>query len=100
MPAIGPPMRARLQRLVHRGLRREVRSHYLSVIEGRCRTRTNGASWQIAVTEAYETAGRSREEALREMFAHYLDHSEENAPVHTWPVPQPAATSGTEEDRG
>ena len=24
MPAIGPPMRARLQRLVHRGLRREV----------------------------------------------------------------------------
>ncbi|OLT22567.1 glutamate--cysteine ligase [Ornithinimicrobium sp. CNJ-824] len=82
------------------GLRREVRSHYLSVIEGRCRTRTNGASWQIAVTEAYETAGRSREEALREMFAHYLDNSEENAPVHTWPVPQPAASSGTEEDRG
>ena len=29
MPAIGPPMRARLQRLVHRGLRREVRQDKL-----------------------------------------------------------------------
>ncbi|HSP59974.1 MAG TPA: glutamate--cysteine ligase [Ornithinimicrobium sp.] len=73
------------------GLRREVRSHYLSVIEGRCRTRTNGASWQVAVTESYEAAGLSREAALREMFRHYMDHSEENAPVHTWPMPDPAS---------
>jgi hypothetical protein len=71
------------------GLRREVRSHYLSVIEGRCRTRTNGASWQVAVTEAYEAAGYERADALREMFRHYMDHSEENAPVHTWPMPEP-----------
>ncbi len=82
------------------GLRREVRSHYLSVIEGRCRARTNGASWQIAVTEAFEAAGRPREEALREMFRLYMDHSEENAPVHTWPVPDPAATRDAGDDRG
>lgn len=82
------------------GLRREVRSHYLSVIEGRCRARTNGASWQVAVTEAFEAAGRPREEALREMFRLYMDHSEENAPVHTWPVPDPAATRDAGDDRG
>ncbi|SOC54353.1 hypothetical protein SAMN05421879_10383 [Ornithinimicrobium cerasi] len=70
------------------GLRREVRSHFLSVIEGRCRTRTNGASWQVATTEAYEAAGYSRDDALREMLRHYLDHSEDNLPVHTWPLPQ------------
>lgn len=69
------------------GLRREVRHHYLSVIEGRCRARTNGASWQVAVTEAYEDAGLSREDALTAMFGHYLDYSEDNLPVHTWPVP-------------
>lgn len=77
------------------GLRREVRSHYLSIIEGRCRTRTNGASWQVAVTEAYEAAGHSRDEALRAMFAHYLENSEENLPVHTWPMP----TIGPVEDQ-
>ncbi|MFX0539533.1 glutamate--cysteine ligase [Ornithinimicrobium sp. Y1847] len=78
------------------GLRREVRSHFLSVIEGRCRTRTNGASWQVAATEAYEQAGYSREEALREMFRHYLDNSEDNLPVHTWemPTPEPLVSEG------
>ncbi|MGO0578098.1 glutamate--cysteine ligase [Ornithinimicrobium panacihumi] len=84
------------------GLRREVRSHYLSVIEGRCRTRTNGASWQIAVTEAFEAAGHSRQEALRRMFDLYIEHSEDNAPVHTWPMPQidPEDTPGAGAARG
>ncbi|MGC5584813.1 glutamate--cysteine ligase [Ornithinimicrobium sp. W1679] len=82
------------------GLRREVRSHYLSVIEGRCRTRTNGASWQVAVTESYEAAGYERADALREMFRHYMDHSEENAPVHTWPLPEPAPLPQDARPRG
>jgi hypothetical protein len=78
------------------GLRREVRAHFLSVIEGRCRTRTNGASWQVAVTQAYEDAGHSREEALRRMFTHYLQNSEDNLPVHTWETPTPPPVgSGT-----
>lgn len=72
------------------GLRREVRTHFLSVIEGRCRARTNGASWQVATTEAFEEVGLSREEALREMFRIYLDHSEDNIPVHMWEVPDAA----------
>ncbi|MDO5738512.1 MAG: glutamate--cysteine ligase [Ornithinimicrobium sp.] len=82
------------------GLRREVRSHYLSVIEGRCRTKTNGASWQVAVTESYEKAGYDRAEALREMFGHYMDNSEQNLPVHTWPLPTVAPRSESVSDGG
>lgn len=70
------------------GLRREVRNYYLEIIEGRCKTATNGASWQVEVTEAYEAAGHDRNSALREMFRHYVDHSEMNQPVHTWPIPE------------
>ena len=81
------------------GLRREVRSHFLSVIEGRCRTRTNGASWQVAVTEAHEAAGYPREEALREMLRLYIDHSEDNLPVHSWPVPQVERRQRADEPR-
>lgn len=82
------------------GLRREVRSHYLSVIEGRCRTRTNGASWQIQTVQAFEAAGRSRTEALREMFALYTEHSDDNIPVHTWPLPRAEDLgTGVEGDR-
>ncbi len=80
------------------GLRREVRNHYLSVIEGRCRARTNGASWQVATTEAYESAGYGREEALREMFRLYVDHAEDNVPVHTWEVPTPEPLLAEGED--
>ena len=80
------------------GLRREVRSHYLSVIEGRCRARTNGASWQVATTEAFEAAGHGREEALREMFRLYAEHSDDNVPVHTWEVPVVEPVPGEGED--
>ena len=81
------------------GLRREVRSHFLSIIEGRCRTRTNGASWQVAATEAFEAAGHGREAALREMFRLYLDHCEDNQPVHTWPVPEVEPVRSSEEPK-
>ncbi|RIK16983.1 MAG: glutamate--cysteine ligase [Acidobacteria bacterium] len=79
------------------GLRREVRSHFLSIIEGRCRTRTNGASWQVAATEAFEAAGHGREAALREMFRLYLDQCEDNQPVHTWAVPEVDPVRSSEE---
>ncbi|CAN5587284.1 hypothetical protein BH23ACT6_BH23ACT6_06970 [soil metagenome] len=69
------------------GLRRQVREHYLSVIEGRCKAHQNGASWQVQVTEKYEAAGHSRGEALRRMFEHYVEHMEQNQPVHSWPIP-------------
>ncbi len=69
------------------GLRKQVREYYLSIIEGRCSAHQNGASWQVAVTEAYERAGHERNDALRLMFGHYVEHMEQNQPVHTWPMP-------------
>ncbi|WP_109471280.1 glutamate--cysteine ligase [Ornithinimicrobium cavernae] len=69
------------------GLRREVRSHYLDVIAERCRSGQNGASWQVACTEHFEAQGDDRPTALHKMLALYIEHSEDNQPVHTWEVP-------------
>lgn len=72
------------------GLRRVVRRHYLDIIEQRCHTRTNGASWQVACTELYEEAGYQRPAALKRMLGHYIEHMDDNAPVHSWPLPDTA----------
>ncbi len=78
------------------GLRREVRRHYLEVIEERCRTARNGSSWQVAATGRYEAAGHPREEALRLMFGDYVEHMDSNLPVHTWPLPEPERVAPAE----
>ncbi|WP_436537156.1 glutamate--cysteine ligase [Actinoplanes sp. HUAS TT8] len=62
------------------------RDRLLAVIEGRCLTRQNGASWQTAAVCAAERRGRSREVALREMTRRYLDLQQSGEPVHGWPV--------------
>jgi hypothetical protein len=78
--------------LAHEGLTQwgvadEVRDRYLSVIEGRCLSGRNGASWQIETTERLEDRGLTRREALRQMLVAYAENMHANAPVHTWPVP-------------
>jgi hypothetical protein len=65
----------------------EVRDRYLGVIEGRCLSGRNGASWQIEATHRLEERGLSRHEALRQMLQAYSANMHANAPVHTWPVP-------------
>jgi hypothetical protein len=62
------------------------RDRLLGIIEGRCRNRQNGASWQTATVQAAERRGLSRASALREMTQRYLDLQQSNEPVHTWPV--------------
>jgi gamma-glutamyl:cysteine ligase YbdK (ATP-grasp superfamily) len=62
------------------------RDRLLGIIEGRCRTGRNGASWQTAAVHAAEARGLSRPAALREMTQRYLDHQRTNDPVHTWPL--------------
>jgi len=57
----------------------------LSVIEQRCLTGRNGASWQIATAAALQDGGASRDEALRQMTQRYIDFMHTNEPVHTWP---------------
>lgn len=60
---------------------------YLGVIEGRCLSRQNGASWQLDCVRRLEEAGADRATALREMLRIYLEYAESNEPVHTWGLP-------------
>lgn len=62
------------------------RDFYLGVIEGRCRRRVNGASWQVDAIHRALDAGLDRQDALAAVTRRYsvLMHSDE--PVHTWPA--------------
>jgi gamma-glutamyl:cysteine ligase YbdK (ATP-grasp superfamily) len=57
----------------------------LGIIEQRCLTGRNGATWQIAAVKRLEETGLSRQEALRQMTLRYIDHMHTNEPAHTWP---------------
>ncbi|MCO5974693.1 glutamate--cysteine ligase family protein [Actinoallomurus soli] len=63
-----------------------VRDRLLGIIEQRCVTGRNGATWQVASVRAASAAGADRAEALRLMTRRYVEHMHTNAPVHTWPV--------------
>ncbi len=59
----------------------------LEVIERRCVTLRNGASWQSEVFhKLYEDERMDRPEALRRMTRQYREHMHSNEPVHTWPT--------------
>jgi gamma-glutamyl:cysteine ligase YbdK (ATP-grasp superfamily) len=58
----------------------------LGIIEQRCLTGRNGATWQIATTRAIsQQTGTDRAEALRQMTLRYIELMHGNEPVHTWP---------------
>ena len=61
-----------------------------TVIERRCLHRRTGAAWQLDAVAALEQRGADRATALRGMLGRYLEHSEANEPVHTWPLPHAA----------
>jgi gamma-glutamyl:cysteine ligase YbdK (ATP-grasp superfamily) len=59
----------------------------LEIVERRCVTLRNGASWQSDVFHRlYEGQGLGRHEALRQMTMRYREHMHSNEPVHTWPT--------------
>jgi gamma-glutamyl:cysteine ligase YbdK (ATP-grasp superfamily) len=60
-----------------------IRDRLLGIIEQRCLTGRNGATWQADTVRA---AGVDRKEALRRMVLRYLDNMHSNAPAHTWPI--------------
>jgi hypothetical protein len=61
-------------------------SRFLSIIEQRCLTRRNGATWQVSSVHALQHAGvTDRCEALRLMTQGYIERMNANEPVHTWP---------------
>jgi hypothetical protein len=57
------------------------------MIERRCVSLRNGASWQSQVFHRlYENNGMDRSEALREMTRRYRELMHSNEPVHAWPT--------------
>ncbi|MGO1834175.1 MAG: hypothetical protein ACTH0C_05855 [Actinomycetaceae bacterium] len=71
------------------GVDDDVADHYLDVIEQRLRSRQNGASWQVAAVDMYETSGLKRPEAVARMLAGYRANMHANRPVGSWPLPRP-----------
>jgi hypothetical protein len=61
------------------------RDRLLGIVEGRCTTGRNGASWQAEQVRALEARGHPRAEALRHMTLAYRELMHANEPVHTWP---------------
>jgi hypothetical protein len=57
----------------------------LGIIEQRCLTGRNGATWQVGTVRALGERGADREQALRQMTQRYIAHMHTNDPVHTWP---------------
>src|SRR5215211_6589541 len=82
----------RLLPLAHEGLQRwDVdpgdRERLLGIIEQRCLTQRNGATWQAETFHAlYDERGMDREQSLREMTVRYRALMHANEPVHDWPV--------------
>ena len=60
---------------------------YLSIIDGRCERRQNGASWQVNFVDKLQNEQRMpRSEALRRMLLQYREYADANIPVHEWPA--------------
>ncbi len=79
----------RLLPLAHAGLAAQgvdsaVGNRLLGVIEGRCRTGRNGATWQVDAVRELQRQGLDRDEALRLMTLGYVERMHTNQPVHTW----------------
>jgi hypothetical protein len=64
------------------------RDRLLGIIERRCVTMQNGASWQAgAFHRFYEDEKLERLDALRRMTVLYREHMHANEPVHEWELP-------------
>lgn len=73
--------------LSRRKVDREVIDHYLQIVESRCKSRRNGASWQVETVEGLQRRGLDRDAALRKMLELYMERMHSSEPVHTWDVP-------------
>ncbi len=69
------------------GVSAAVCDRYLTVIEGRCKAGSNGATWQTEAVQRLQATGLDRQSALAKMLELYVAHMHSNDPVHTWPLP-------------
>jgi hypothetical protein len=78
-------VRFSIARSASEGVDPGVRDRLLGVVEGRCTTGTNGASWQVApVRELEGQGGLDRIPAPHRMLRRYVENMHSNEPVHTW----------------
>jgi hypothetical protein len=64
------------------------RDRLLGIIERRCVTMQNGATWQAdTFHKLYDDQKLDRADALRRMTVLYREHMHANEPVHEWPLP-------------
>ncbi|GGJ88543.1 glutamate--cysteine ligase [Pilimelia anulata] len=68
------------------GVDAPIRDRLLGVVEGRCRTRRNGAVWQTEMVAYGERHHLDRDAALRAMLQRYSELQRTEVPVHLWPV--------------
>ena len=66
------------------GVAPEERDRLLGIIEQRCVTGQNGASWLVAAVHRHAEGGADRMTALRGALNEYRANMHENEPVHTW----------------
>ncbi|MEO6471933.1 MAG: glutamate-cysteine ligase family protein [Aeromicrobium sp.] len=76
--------------LAHAGLEQcgvatPIKDTLLGVIEQRCITGRNGATWLIGEFERQSKTNPDRERAMRATTVRYDEYMHGNAPVHTWP---------------
>jgi hypothetical protein len=60
------------------------RDRFLGIIQGRCVTGRNGASWQVQAVHHATDPGGDRLGALRSMLRDYRARMHTNVPVHEW----------------
>ncbi len=71
------------------GVDPEQRDRLLAIVEQRCLSGRNGATWQSAVLHEVSAAGSGdRAAALREVVRRYSTYMHDNVPVHEWPLPE------------
>ncbi|MCW2762682.1 MAG: glutamate--cysteine ligase [Marmoricola sp.] len=68
------------------GVEPDEAARLLTIIEQRCVSHRNGASWYVAKVGVYEGTGADRAEALRLALQDYRRLMHANEPVHTWPL--------------
>jgi hypothetical protein len=67
------------------GVDRVISDRLLGVIEGRCRSRRNGAVWQSETVRVLQQRhGMDRVGALQAMLQRYVTRLHDDEPVHTW----------------
>jgi hypothetical protein len=67
------------------GVAPEHRDRLLGIIEQRCLSHRNGASWQVETVHAIEGSGPvERDDTMRKLVREYLPRMHSNVPVHEW----------------